>query len=214
MKTHGLPAAAVWLLRAFNVTETNPALIGDLAEECSNGRSNAWLWRQVLSAIVFAIGKEIYDHKLLTMRAVIVGEASVWLSSAAIYTAAWWIMTALAWHWPWPLRWLVAFTGFFGRDILRGSLAGFILGGWIVGRLHREQRPAFVLLFATLQFLLLMVRGFPELCRLSANSLDQPRFRSYLEADIAFLMLCPLAVVIGGFLARGRAKSARQVPSA
>jgi hypothetical protein len=66
-----LPAGAVWLLEAFKVTENNPALTGDLTEECSRGRSNAWLWEQVLVAIAFAIGKEIYSHKLLTIRAVI-----------------------------------------------------------------------------------------------------------------------------------------------
>lgn len=206
MKTHQLPAAAVWLLHAFKVTDNNPALIGDLAEECSGVRSSAWLWKQVLAAIVFALGKEIYRHKLLTMRAVIVGEAAVLVASAAIYDAAWWTITALAWHWPWPLRWMTMFTGFFGHAVLRGSLAGLILGGWVVGRFHRDQQTVFVLVFAALQFLALMVPGFSELHRLWVNSIDQPRFRSYLEWDVAFLLLCPLAVLVGGYLARHREK--------
>jgi hypothetical protein len=44
MKTLRLPAAAVWLLDAFNVTENSPSLAGDLTEEFSGGRSSSWLW--------------------------------------------------------------------------------------------------------------------------------------------------------------------------
>lgn len=204
MKTRQIPAAAVWLLDTFRVTDGNAALIGDLAEECSAGRSSAWLWRQVLAAIVFAIGQEIYSHKLLTMRAVIVGEAAVLVTSAAIYDAMWWTSAALAWHWPRPFTWLIMFTGFFGQTVLRGSLAGLMLGGWVIGRFHRDQRAAFVFLFAVLQFLALIVPGFTELYRLAVNSIDQPRFRWYLEMDIAFLLLCPMAVLLGGYLARNR----------
>lgn len=212
MKTNHLPAAAVWLLHALKVTDHNPALIGDLAEECSAGRSRVWLWREVLAAIVFAMGKEIYSHKLLAMRAVIVGEAAVWVTSFAINTAWWWTITALAWHWPWLLMWLIAFTGFLGHAIPRGSLVGLMLGGWVVGRFHRDQRTAFVFLFAALHFLALMVPGFSELHRLAVNSIDQPRFRSYLEADIAFLLLSPLAVLLGGYLARNWGRSIPQMP--
>ena len=92
MKTPRLPAAAVWLLEAFNVTENSPALTGDLTEEFSGGRSGAWLWRQVLAAIGFTIAKEIYSHKLLTIRAVIAGEAWVLLSYFAL-------IRALSSHW-------------------------------------------------------------------------------------------------------------------
>src|SRR5277367_1323426 len=84
MRTPQLPAAAVWLLEAFDVTHNNPALIGDLTEECSGGRSNVWLWKQVLAAIGFAAAKEIYHHKLLTIRAVLAGEAAIWFSSFAL----------------------------------------------------------------------------------------------------------------------------------
>jgi len=38
------------------------------------------------------------------------------------------------------------------------------------------------------------------------DSIDQPRFRPYLVLDLKFLVLCPLAVLFGGYLARSRAK--------
>lgn len=207
MKT--LPAAAAWLMDAFKVTENNPALTGDLTEEYSRGRSSAWLWRQVLAAIAFAIGKEIYSHKLLTIRAVIVGEAAVCLSSWAIYkTVA--IYGALHGHSPMLLinvftPWQLFYWA--GRAfILPESTVVLMFGGWIVSRFHRDHRAALVFLFATLQFILLMVQAFSELRRLSVNSIDQPRFRSYLAADIALLLLCPVVVLLGGYLARNRAE--------
>jgi hypothetical protein len=57
-----------------------------------------------------------------------------------------------------------------------------------------------VLLFATLQFFMMT----PEVSRLLVNSIEQPRFRSYLAADMTFLFFGPIAVLLGGYLARKR----------
>ena len=40
------PAVATWLLKKFRPADE--ALLGDLLEECPNGRSTAWYWRQVV----------------------------------------------------------------------------------------------------------------------------------------------------------------------
>jgi hypothetical protein len=199
MKTPRLPAAAVWLLEAFNVADNNPALIGDLTEECSGGRSGVWLWRQVVPAIGFAIAKEIYSHKILTIRAVIAGEVAVWFSSFALSKALYshlftmFLFTVFA-HWQ-PLlvflfvpEWMIV----------------FLFGGWIVARFQRGHRAALVFLFAALQFTLTAVGVVPTLHRHLVESIDQPRFRPYLAADMAYLFLCPIAVLVGGYLARSR----------
>jgi hypothetical protein len=209
MKTPRLPAAAVWLLDAFNVTDNNPALIGDLAQECSAGRSSVWLWRQVLAAIAFAVGSEIYGHRLLTVRSLIMGEAAVWLSSWAIYTALA-IYGALHGHsramllipvyTPWQLFYWA------GRAfMLPGSMLVFVFGGWVVGRFHRDHRTVLVFLFATMQFILVIMQAYSEFGRLLVNSIDQPRFRPYLAANMALFLLCPVGVILGGYLARSRA---------
>jgi len=83
------------------------------------------------------------------------------------------------------------------------SMGAMIIAGWIVGRFHREHRTTLVLLFASLQFFLMT----PEVSRLLANSIAQPRFRSYLAADMAFLLLGPIAVLLGGYLSRSHGEN-------
>jgi len=200
VKTPQLPAGAAWLVKTFKVTESNSALIGDLTEEFSSGRSRAWLWKQVLTAIAFAIGEEIYGHKLLTIRAVVAGQAAVWLSSRALIG----VLSSLVFR-LFPHSWF-NWIGWILFPIPLGSIGAsmgaVMFAGWIVGRFHREHRTTLVLLFATLQVFLMT----PEVSRLLVNSMEQPRFRPYLAADMAFLCLCPIAVLLGGYLSRSRAK--------
>jgi hypothetical protein len=201
MKTPPLPAAAIWLLKVFKVPENNPALTGDLAEEFSHGRSSAWLWRQVLAATAFAIGKETYSHKLLTIRAVVVGEAAVWLSSWVLIRVLLSLVFRLFPHsWFNWIGWIL-FPVPLGS--IGASMGAVMFAGWIIGRFHREHRTTLLLLFATLQFLLVA----PEVSRLLVSSIEQPRFRPYLAADIAFLFLGPMAVLLGGYLSRSRGEN-------
>lgn len=204
MKTPRLPAAAVWLLDAFQVTEHNPALIGDLTEERSRGRSSSWMWRQVLAAIAFAVGKEIYGHKLLTIRAMIAGEAAVLLGYFALFGALrshWFAMFGVSVFM--PLR--LPFLSEYWILSLANPAIVFMFGGWIVGRFHRDQRATFVVLFAALQSIVLSMQVYPILLHHLIESIDQPRFRPYLALDFGILLLSPLAVLLGGYLARSRA---------
>jgi hypothetical protein len=201
MKTARLPSAAVWLLSAFKVTDNNPALTGDLAEEFSRCRSSIWLWRQVLAAIVFAIGKAICSNKLLTIRAVVVGEAASWLSCWVLIRVLLSLVFRLFPH-SW-FNWIGWILFPIPLGSIGASMGAMMFAGWIVGRFHREHRTTLVLLFATLQFFLMT----PEVTRLLVNSLEQPRFRPYLVADMAFLFLGPMAVLLGGYLSHSRDES-------
>jgi hypothetical protein len=51
---------------------------------------------------------------------------------------------------------------------------------------------------------LMIVQVIPTLRRHLVNSIEQPRFRPYLPVGVAFLFLCPIAVLLGGYLARNR----------
>ncbi len=204
MKATRLPWAAVWLLEAFNVTDDNPALIGDLTEEVSGGRSSVWLWRQVLAAIVFAVAKDISNNKLLTIRALIVGQLGVWLSL--------WVLAKILYSHLWTFFWFTVFSHerWFHWNgwvlFLPQYLIAFVCGGWIVARFQRGHQRLLVFVFAALQSTVLMVGEFPTLRRHLIDSVDQPRFRPYLEADVAVFLLCPIAVLVGGYLARSRAE--------
>jgi hypothetical protein len=199
-----MPAAAIWLLKVFKVPESNPALAGDLNEEYSGGQRAAWLWRQVLAAIAFTIAKEIYSHKLLTIRAVIAGEAWVLLSYFVLIRALlshWFAMFRISVFPPSGLP----FLGEFWILFLPESIIVFMFGGWIVGRLHRDHWATFVVFFATLQSNFVLVQVSPTLLRNLIDSIDQPRFRPYLAMDLGILLLSTIAVLLGGYIAGSRA---------
>ena len=207
--TPQMPAAAIWLLKVFKVPESNPALAGDLTEEYySGGQRAAWLWRQVLAAIAFTIAKEIYSHKLLTIRAVIAGEAAVLLSYFALIRALsshWFAMFCISVFPPSGLPFLSEFWILLLPESMIVVTIVCMFGGWIVGRLHRDHRATFVVLFATLQSIFILVQVFSTLLRHLIDSIDQPRFRPYLAMDLGILLLFPIAVLLGGYVAGSRA---------
>ena len=79
MRSSQPPIVATWVLTHFG--NRNEVLAGDLVEEYRRGRSVAWYWRQVIVAILVGCGNDIRAHKLLTVRALITGWATLILSS-------------------------------------------------------------------------------------------------------------------------------------
>src|SRR5215472_15170633 len=82
MSRHGPPELAKWVFEHFG--SANEALAGDLIEEYAQGRSAAWYWRQVLIAVLIGCSNQVRRHKLLTVRAVIVGWAASYISWYAV----------------------------------------------------------------------------------------------------------------------------------
>jgi hypothetical protein len=72
------PVVAKWLLRHFGSSPNNTAIIGDLDEKRRAGCSRAWYWRQVAVAIIVSMVKDTWTHKLLALRALIVGWFVFW----------------------------------------------------------------------------------------------------------------------------------------
>jgi hypothetical protein len=54
MTERGPPKFALWLLKRWGSPYQGDALAGDLIEQYHEGRSRAWCWRQVVTAIVLA----------------------------------------------------------------------------------------------------------------------------------------------------------------
>jgi hypothetical protein len=208
MNRANVPRSAVWLLETFKVSDNNPALIGDLSEEVACGCSRRWLWRQVLTAVLYAVSSEIVDYKATTVKALVAGQAVLWLG-------CWGVMQLPRVHW------LSEFIVAVGRRLsvpynantfwFVGIPLGFtivsIIAGWVVGRCH-DNSIAFVLLFAMLQFLLILWSDSSEIHRLWAVSLDQSRFRPYFTLLMAYAIIDPVAVLFGGFLS-GRPRRQR-----
>jgi hypothetical protein len=67
------PKLARWLLRNFGCSPNNDAVIGDLDERYSQGRSHLWYWRQVFIAIITSLYSEVRTQKLHAVRTLILG---------------------------------------------------------------------------------------------------------------------------------------------
>ncbi len=192
------PRVATWLLERLASGKKRESLVGDLIEQQRNGRSASWYWRQVLTAILAGAATDIRAHKLLAVRAVMVGFSCMWafsalarfslqilwaLSSGGVYVGGYWIRLDYSW-------------------IRHGRYIAFLLAsmgsagsGWIVGRLHRENQAPMVFAFlasvvvaATVQ-LVLQVRLVGWAIR---------PFTQYPLMVLLFFVAVPLSILLGG----------------
>jgi hypothetical protein len=69
------PVAAAWLLQYLNDSPYFDSIIGDLEEFCGEGRSRFWYWRQTLVALATHFAGEIWNHKLLALKALVIAWA-------------------------------------------------------------------------------------------------------------------------------------------
>jgi hypothetical protein len=106
------PCLATWLLERLAPVEKRESLAGDLIEQHRNGRSASWYWRQTLTAILGGAAADIRAHKLLAVRAVMIGFAAMWafselarfslqilwaLTSGGVYVGGHWISLSYGW---------------------------------------------------------------------------------------------------------------------
>jgi hypothetical protein len=54
MRRRDLPKCGLWLLQRLGRGYHIESFIGDLVEQCAQGRSGWWAWREIVMAIVFA----------------------------------------------------------------------------------------------------------------------------------------------------------------
>jgi hypothetical protein len=134
------------------------ALVGDLFEAYRSGRSDWWYWRQVLASIVIGNVTVIRAHKVLALRAIVLGWG-VWVLyanylSGSVFTAArtalnftevLFVTGLLDWFYvhniDLPVAVLVA-----GPTILTAWI-GMFASGWLVGYFHRSHGASLVLAY-------------------------------------------------------------------
>jgi hypothetical protein len=138
------PRAATWLLRHFGCCPNNDCVIGDLDEQFGRGRTRLWYWRQAVLAILVSFFKEISGHKLLAIRALVVGwlVKTVWLGLFA--SSVFGLVTA-------PPKYSVTLTPLLLVSAM--SLAVCALSAWFVSRVSGRHYRPMVLLYVLVELL-------------------------------------------------------------
>jgi hypothetical protein len=140
MRSSQPPRVASWLLRHFGSSPNNDAVIGDLNERYRNGRPYLWYWRQTIATIVTSFFREISSHRLLAIRALLVG----------------WIIKMIC---------LSGYARIYGASATRlfseGMEAGMFVAliaiialmstGWIIANTHRAHARPMVLLYIAVE---------------------------------------------------------------
>ena len=188
-------AAAAWMFERLGL---DAALAGDLLEECAQGRSKLWYWRQVLIAIWIGIWQAVFDHKVLALRAVATG---------CVVNGVWYFL------------WVKFHLPFVNFRLSMESVVSLCLvlflsavTGWVLARTHRAQAIPMVLVFAAWVVGCTLARDSSEVGRLLVNSMDQPRFRPYLVWHLSPLFTQVVGLLIGG-VAGARPKEATSSPT-
>jgi hypothetical protein len=183
-------AAAVWM---FERLGSDVALAGDLLEECAQGRSTIWYWRQVLIAIWIGIWRAIFDHKALALRAVATG---------CVFNAVWLFLWGRFLH-----------IGLTPPRMSIEAIASLLIilltqvaTGWVVARTHRAYAVPMVVAFV-IWLVLWNLAGalFSEAGRLLVNS-----FHSYLAWYLTPIFAEVAGLLFGGIVGAGPKEAASQ----
>jgi hypothetical protein len=198
MRSSHPPIVATWLIEHLHSSNENESLIGDLMEDYTHGRSNAWYWRQVLAAIVVSSCGEVRAHVLIAIKAMVTG----WAAQFMLQFVVWGLLSRF--HLWLPLYHKLPL--FFGYGIA-ASLTWLILwspiwigSGWFVGELYRSRLASMVLLFSTSVLIWKLLR-FPWTIHLLFNAAGNSRYLPELVVELLGLILPPVYIVIGGLLA-------------
>jgi hypothetical protein len=158
------------------------ALIGDLLEECGQGRSAIWFWKQVLIAVWTGIWRAILGHKLLALRAIATGCA---VNGVGLFL----------WEKFLPIG-LSTYPSFSMESI--ASLLLILLSqaatGWVIARTHRAHPVPMALVFAIWLSLWSLVSEFSRIHMLSVKSTTEP-------LSVLAWRLEPVFIVAFGILA-------------
>lgn len=201
MNSRQPPAGATWILERLTSGSAYSPLAGDLIEEYQNGRSRLWYWRQVFTAVMMALLKELRSHPILAARAVAVGWAVLY--SAKVLFPYILPFSPVFRRLPPSLR-VFVLSGFLWWSILIPIHA---VAGWVVGRFHRQDRAAMVLLFS-ISVLLVNFRQIPWAYALGVGAMGNQRYLPYLVSCLIGICLTPVGVLFGGLWGiHGRAAS-------
>jgi hypothetical protein len=153
--------------------------MGDLVEERGSGRSAMWFWRETVAAIADSVTRDLREHWLLAVRAIIAG----------------WAL-----HLTWAFVMNVLLGG--GQQLWRMHISFFVLTwlvlpvtvGWGVARTHRAKPAAMVLAYSAS----LAMFGIWDMI------VTTSQMKSFQWDDFALYCLFVPLTLAGGLLARPR----------
>jgi hypothetical protein len=137
------------------------ALLGDIAEE-SRRRSRLWYWSQIAAALVVGSWRDVRKRPLLALRAIATGVVTltVYFTVVAAIARVMWVLSNggyyVGGHWltlprgPLP-------SPYGELAVLGVNSLGFVLSGWAVVRLHRDDGVAMALPFSAIMTSLALI---------------------------------------------------------
>jgi hypothetical protein len=149
MREQQPPWVATWLAQRLVSGPRRESLLGDLIEQYRQGRSGIWYWRQVLAAILVGTVHDLAAHKMLALRALMVGWTLYYLFSFPVTWAGSiaedWLSQQVIQCAPGSF-WCQFWRNQFSVELLI-YVAAAVSGG-IVARLHRKYWVAMLSLYA------------------------------------------------------------------
>lgn len=184
MKPVNPPALATALLELLIPPRTSAGLIGDLIEEHKNGRSRAWYWQQTIMALTMSAFREVRDHKIQAISAIVLG----YLCCASLI----YFSTSAA------ARFVVGYKAYLVFLPLGFMSAAF--SGWILSRTH--SRPM-VLVFAAFCVPASVV-AFTVYAWFPIDRMPLPELLFHVASDFIIL---PIGILTGGLVGAAHADS-------
>jgi hypothetical protein len=211
-----LPACATGLL--LRLGPQDESFIGDLIEQYGGGRSRAWYWRQVLSAVLLASVRQIGAHRARALVAVTTGWATLLLfffilgDRTADGLAGWF------WTWDRQTAYETQIWWPFWITALLVSYTGFGLSGVAVVRLHRRHTGPMLVAYAVSVLLVLAASAvLIEVLTRRNGGVPVPHTLFYvISVALPYhwhsgLLLAPVLILVVGLL--GCPRSRFRVPS-
>ena len=198
------PRVLTWLLERFLSGPERESVIGDLIEQHRRGRSSWWLWRQGIGSVIASVLCQSREHKVLALRAVVVGMVVLKLLSLAASPVTRWVGISF---WNWTLE--------HDLDTLRVAFyqhSGFILlflkpclfwliAGYVVARTHREREMAMVIAFVVFQQGIYLGQMIWYYVLSTSAALIRPSFNDFLAINVTLVVLANMFALTGGLLA-------------
>jgi hypothetical protein len=131
------------------------SFIGDLVEEYAAGRSRAWYWRQVLSAVVLASVRQIGAHPARALAAVTTGWAALLLFFFLLGDRMTDGLAGWIWNWDRQTAYRTQVWWPFWIATLLVSCTGFALSGLVVVRAQRRHAGPVLIAYAGSMLLVL-----------------------------------------------------------